>query len=58
MPPAPMRAIEVRLSARPIIFSMSSSRPKQAPGGGGGNSPGILNSMVRDLDYQQLKWRT
>ena len=51
IPPAPMRAIDVRLSARPTIFSINSSRPKQAPGGGGGDSPSILVSMVRSLVY-------
>ena len=40
IPPAPMRAIGVRLSARSMISSISSSRPKQALGDGGGNSPG------------------
>ena len=40
IPPGPMRAIGVRFSARPMIFSISSSRPKQFLGGGGGDSPG------------------
>jgi hypothetical protein len=40
MPPGPTRAIGLRPSARSTIFSISSSRPKQALGGGGGNSPG------------------
>ena len=40
IPPAPMRAIGVRFSARLTTFSISSSRPKQVLGGGGGNSPG------------------
>ena len=39
MPPAPIRAIGVRVSANPTILSISSSRPKQILGGGGGNSP-------------------
>ena len=39
IPPAPIRAIGVKFSARPTIFSISSVRPKQA-GGGGGHSPG------------------
>ena len=47
IPPGPMRAIELRLSARPTTFSINSSRPKQAPGGGGGDSPSILGSKVR-----------
>ena len=51
IPPAPMRAIEVRLSARLTIFSINSSRPKQAPGGGGGSSPSILDSKVRSQIY-------
>ena len=41
MPPVPTRAMGLRFSARPIIVSISSSRPKQALGGGGGNSPGV-----------------
>ena len=40
IPPAPMRATGVRVSARSMIVSISSSRPKQTLGGGGGNSPG------------------
>ena len=47
IPPAPMRAMDVRFSARPTIFSISSSRPKHAFGGGGGNSPGMLDTDVR-----------
>ena len=50
IPPAPMRAIGVRLSARPMIFSINSSRPIQAPGGGG-DSPSILGSNVRSRFY-------
>ena len=38
VPPAPMRAMGVRFTARPTIFSINSSRPKQALGGGGGDS--------------------
>ena len=56
IPPEPMRAIGVRFSARPVIFSISSSRPKQALGGGGGDSPeGMLhkcktgNTMVFEV---------
>ena len=51
IPPGPMRAIELRLSARPATFSINSSRPKQAPGGGGGDSPSILGSKVRSRVY-------
>ena len=47
IPPALMRAIGVRLLARPTIFSISSSCPKQALGGGGGGSPSILGSDAR-----------
>jgi hypothetical protein len=48
IPPAPMRAMGVRLLARLMILSISSSRPKQALGGGGGNSPGdALDAGVR-----------
>ena len=51
IPPGPMRAIEERLSARLTTFSINSSRPKQAPGGGGGDSPSILGSKVRSQVY-------
>ena len=37
-PPAPIRAIGSRFSARRTTFPTSSSRPKQALGGGGGDS--------------------
>jgi hypothetical protein len=46
IPPTPMRATEVRRSAKPIIFPIHSSRPKKAPGGGGGDSPGMLDASV------------
>ena len=49
IPPGPMRAVEVRLSVRPSIFSISSPRPKQALGGGGGDSPSMLDVNVRVL---------
>jgi hypothetical protein len=51
MPPGPMRAIGWRLSTRLTISLISPSRPKQALGGGGGNSPrGILRKhQVRTL---------
>ena len=51
IPPAPIRAIGVRLSARPTILSIKSSRPKQAPGGGGGGSPRLLGSKIRSRVY-------
>ena len=51
IPPTPMRAIGARLSARLTIFSINSSRPKQAPGGGGGDSPSILDSKIRSWVY-------
>ena len=54
-PPAPMRAIGVRFSVRSTIFSISSSRPKQAHGGGGGNSPGRTlrkSKTVNPMGYE------
>jgi len=55
IPPAPMRASGVELSARQTIFSISSLRPKQALGGGGGNSPGgtISKSDVDPLVFEK-----
>jgi hypothetical protein len=47
IPPAPMRATEVRWSAKPTNLSIHSSRPKKTPGGGGGNSPYTLNANIR-----------
>ena len=47
IPPTPMRAIGSRRSAKPIIFSINSSRPNRILGGGGGNSPHILNVDAR-----------
>ena len=47
IPPGPMRAIGVRFSARPTISSISLSRPKQTLGGGGGDSPRILDATIR-----------
>ena len=47
-PLVPMRATDLRFSAKAMIVSISSSRPKQAPGGGGGNSPcGTLCKHVK-----------
>jgi hypothetical protein len=60
IPPAPMRAMGVRFSARATILSISSSRPKHALGGGGGNSSrGILDTgvRIRILGYpRSLTW--
>ena len=39
IPPVPTRATGSRFSAKPTTVWISSSRPKQALGGGGGNSP-------------------
>ena len=47
IPPAPMRATGVRFSARLAIVSINSSRPKHALGGGGGDSPGLLDVNLR-----------
>ena len=47
IPPAPMRAIGIRLSTRSTISPMSFSRPKKALGGGGGDSPGMLDTEIR-----------
>ena len=47
IPPGPMRASEVRFSAKPTILSIRSLRPKQALGGGGGGSPSMLDINVR-----------
>jgi len=56
IPPAPMSAIGVKVSARPMILSISSSRPKHTLGGGGGDSPGgilckrkTVNCMVSEI---------
>ena len=46
-PPAPMRAMGSRFSARPTTFSINSLRPKKALGGCGGGSPCTLNAMMR-----------
>ena len=39
--------MDVRFSARPTIFSISSPRPKHTFGGGGGNSPSMLDVDIR-----------
>ena len=53
MPPASIRAIGVRRCAKRTIFSVSSSRPKRAFGGGGGSSPGTLDANVSRRVSQQ-----
>ena len=50
IPPGPMRAIGVRSSARVTIFSISSLRPKQALGCGGGDSPSMLDAKCKVAD--------
>ena len=50
IPPGPTRAVEERSSARPTIFSINSSRPKQAPSGGGGVSPGGTLCKDQNVD--------
>ena len=47
IPPVPTRAIGVRFSARPMILSTSSPRPKWTLGGGGGDSPDVLDADIR-----------
>ena len=51
IPPAPSRAMGVKFSTRPTIFPMRSLRPKQALGGGGGDSPRWMleNRQIVDL---------
>ena len=39
IPPVPVRAIDVKRSARSTTVSTNSFRPKKIFGGGGGNSP-------------------
>ena len=50
IPPAPMRAMGLRVSARPTIFSINPSRPKQALGRGGGNSPREMLLKCQTMD--------
>ena len=52
IPPAPMRAMGSRFSAIPTSFSMSSPRPKQALGAGGGDSPRGTLYNRKTVDYQ------
>jgi hypothetical protein len=46
IPPTPMRATGISFSVRPTIVSISSSRPKQALGGGGEDSPSALDVSI------------
>jgi len=46
-PTGPMRVTGVSSSARLITFSIRSSRPKNALGGGGGDSPDALDMGER-----------
>ena len=46
IPPVPIRAIGVSRSASPTIFSVNLSRPKKTLGGGGGDSPGKLDTIL------------
>ena len=55
IPPAPTRAIGLRPLARSMIFSISSSRPKQALGGGGGNSPGGTLPVDKPADQYSVR---
>ena len=50
IPPVPMRAIGLRVSARSTIFSINASRPKQALGRGGGNSPRGMLLKCQNVD--------
>ena len=59
IPPAPTRATGLKFSARSVIFSINPSRPKQALGGGGGDSPSVLGSSVSykvSLKPRLLTW--
>ena len=58
IPPTPMRAMGVRFSARLTTFPINSSRPKQALGAGGGDSPGVLDANIRYKIHQQLRLLT
>ena len=55
IPPEPIRAIGFRVSARQMTFSISSSRPKHALGAGGGDSPSVLDSSVKEVDSLKIE---
>ena len=48
IPPAPVRAIDVKRCVRSTIASTNSLRPKKTFGGGGGSSPGVAGADVGD----------
>lgn len=50
IPPGPIRAIGARVSTRPMILLISSSRPKHTLGGGGSNSPEGMLCESRTVD--------
>jgi hypothetical protein len=52
IPPGPMRAMGVRFSARPTISLVSSLRPKNTLGGGGGDSPESLDANISRWIHQ------
>ena len=51
IPPAPMRVVGIKFSARSNIFSINSSRQKKVLGGRGGDSPGTLDVNVRHCTH-------
>ena len=57
IPPGPMRATGVRSSAKPTTSSISSPRPKQTLGRGGGDSPGTAGWGLRFCIYWWLDHR-
>ena len=57
IPPGPMRATGVRSSAKPTTSSISSPRPKQTLGRGGGDSPGTVGWGLRFCIYWWLDHR-
>ena len=57
-PPAPMRATGSRFSAKPATSSISSLRPKQALGGGGGDSPRGRLRKCKAGDFQHSQTPT
>jgi hypothetical protein len=53
--PAPMRAVGTRFYVMPMISSIDPSRPKQAPGGGGGDSSGGILCKYKIADPMRVK---